>query len=693
MLELNVIEQIKRAHDFIEEYYYNSLQENLRKGQKFLVVDYQDLCSFDPDMADELINNPEDMLVALEKSIEQFDLENSTGCKVRIKNLNPSNHYTIGEIRADILGKFVCLGGFLLRKSVVRPRVTSCRFECPDCGNIMNILQLETSFKEPTRCSCGRKGKFHLLDKELIDVQSLVVQEKQEELEGSAQPQRIDILLKEDLVAPLKEKKTNPGCIILINGIVKEVPVILRTGEISTTYNIMVEANYVEIIGESFEDIVITKEQEEKIKEVSKRDPLKLIMEATAPTIFGHEKLKEAVILQIFSGVRKILQDKREVRGDSHILIIGDPGVAKTALIKALTKLTPKWQYVSGGGGASGVGIAAAVVKDDFFKGGFTLDAGAGVLAHNGMLFFDELDKMRSEERSALHEIMESQCFTVHKAGINATLMARATVLAAANPKYGRFDPNAELFTQLELPPTLINRFDLVFALTDRPNETTDDKMARHILKSHRKKLELDKLSPNNPFFDMKFAKEYIAFAKTNIFPELTDEAEELIHNYYTNLRKQGNPEEESRAMAVPINARYLEGIVRIGEQAAKVRLSADVTKEDAKRAIDIVDYCLRQFGYDPAKGWIDIDRISGVAVSASKREKFSIVLEIIKNCERTEIVDDSDNPAKGVPINDILSICKLKGITLEDAESIIDKLKLGGDIYEPRAGFIQTIH
>lgn len=691
-MELNAMEQIKKFQEFIEQEFYQQLLENLRKGLKYLIIDFNELSEYDPDLAMELLNQPEEILRAIEKGIEQFDMDGNVNVRVRVKNIPKSTKYMIGDVRANLLGKFITLEGFLLRKSEVKPQVTSCRFECSSCGNIVNILQLDDRFKQPTRCGCGFKGKFNLLDKELIDVQSLVVQEKQEDLvDTAAQPQRIHIILKEDLVMPIHERKMNPGTIVLVNGILKEIPTYMRTGEQSTKFNLLVEANYIEPQGETFEEIKISEKEEEKILEISKKDPIKLFVEAVAPTIFGNEKLKEAVILQLFGGVRKILQDDREVRGDSHILIIGDPGVAKTALLRAVAKFTPKWQYISGGEGTSGRGISASVVKDELLKC-YTLDAGAGVLAHNGILFFDELDKMKQEERASLHEMMESQSFTVHKAGINATLLARTTILAAANPKIGRFDPYTELYTQLNIPPTLINRFDLIFPLKDIPEEHKDDKMARHILKSHRKLLDLEKpkegatSSEINPFLNKQFTKKYIAYAKRKISPEITDEAEDVIHSYYINLRKQANPT-EGKAMAIPINARYLEGIIRVGEEYARARLSKKVSKEDAQRAVDLIDYCLKQFGYDPETGKIDMDRISGVAMPVSKKNIRETIFSIFK-----EAKEGGRNSEAPLSYKDVFDGAKSKGISEDETEEIVHRMKEAGDLFEPRSGYLWTL-
>ena len=198
-MELNVIEQIKRFQDFIENSYYPILLENARKGEKCLIIDFSELSKYDPDLATELLDYPEEIIKAIEKAVEQFDIDGLLNFKIRIKNLPSSNKHLIGNIRSKLIGKLICIEGLLLRKSEVKPRVVSIRFECNGCGNILNILQLGEGIKEPTRCGCGYKGKFTVLDKDLIDVQSLVIQEKQDELEGSTQPQRIHVLLREDL--------------------------------------------------------------------------------------------------------------------------------------------------------------------------------------------------------------------------------------------------------------------------------------------------------------------------------------------------------------------------------------------------------------------------------------------------------------------------------------------------------------
>ena len=257
IIKLNASEQIKRFQEFLESSYYNQVVENLRKDSKFVIVDFVELSKFDLDLANELLEHPEDTIKAAELAAQQFDLENITSFKVRFKNLPDSQKIMIRNIRSKHLEKLVYVEGVVRQKSDVRPQVTAAKFECPVCGNIINVLQLEGSFKDPSRCGCGRKGKFTLISKELVDAQGIVLEEVPESLEGGEQPKRINLFLKDDLVSPLSERKTNPGSKISITGIIKEVPIILRTGSKSTRFDLMVEVNYIEAVEETFYEVQI----------------------------------------------------------------------------------------------------------------------------------------------------------------------------------------------------------------------------------------------------------------------------------------------------------------------------------------------------------------------------------------------------------------------------------------------------
>ena len=376
--------------------------------------------------------------------------------------------------------------------------------------------------------------------------------------------------------------------------------------------------------------------------------------------------------MQLFGGIQK-RKEGAVTRGDIHILLIGDPGSGKSQLLKRIINVAPKGRYVSGKG-VSGAGLTASVVRDEFLRG-FALEAGALVLANKGICCIDEMDKMTEEDRSAMHEALEQQSVSISKANIQATLVAQTTVLAAANPKFGRFDPSGNIAEQINLPPTLINRFDLIFPIMDFPDKDKDDNMAKFILNLHQNQ-DLEKVE-----IDTKFLRKYIAYSKQNIFPKLTDGAAEEIKKYYIEMRNKESDDKGSRR--VPISPRQLEALVRLSEAYARVRLSDKVLKKDAKRAVDMLHYCLNLIGIDPETGKIDIDRIT-TGISATERSKILIIKEIIIELE--------SKVGKTIPIEEVLRLAAEKGIDEDKAEESIEKLKRSGDIFEPKRGFLSKI-
>ena len=309
------------------------------------------------------------------------------------------------------------------------------------------------------------------------------------------------------------------------------------------------------------------------------------------------------------------------MRGDIHILLVGDPGVAKSQMLKYITAVSPKARYVSGKG-ASGAGITAAVVKDEFLKG-WALEAGALVLANKGICCVDEIDKMDKDDRVAMHEAMEQQSITISKANIHSTLRAETTILAAANPKLGRFDPYRPIGSQIDMPPTLISRFDLIFAIRDLPDKKKDLKLATHILESFR---EPERLVPD---IEPDLMRKYIAYAKIHCKPKLSKEALCVIKDFFVTLRGKRKGDMDEGIQPVPLTARQLEAMVRIAAASARIRLSNDVTKEDAKRSVELMKFCLTQVGMDTETGEIDIDRIV-TGITSTTRNRIHIILSLI---------------------------------------------------------------
>ena len=673
---MEVEEQIRVFREFIEHNYYPQLLEAVRKGNAFLTLDFTELIKFNTEITEEILEKPEELLKAAEVAVKEFDLPKKTDkFVIRFRGLPESQKVFISEIRSKHLNKLLWMEGIVRNKTEVRPQVTTARFECPSCGNILTLLQLDKKFKEPTRCSCGRKGKFKEISKELVDGQGLVLEESPDELDG-AQPKRINVLLKDDLVSPISEKKSSPGSRMRLVGWAAEVPIILRTGGRATKYDLIIEANHIEPMEDDALERGLSEKEEEEMKKIAHSpNPIRLLAESIAPSIFGHDKVKEALVLQLAGGCHKLRPDGVRTRGDIHVLLIGDPGSGKSQLLKRISKVAPKARYTSGKG-ATAAGITAAVVKDDFL-GGWSLEAGTLVLANQGFAIIDEMDKMGKDDRSALHEGLEQQQISIAKANIQATLRCETTVLAAANPKLGRFDPYDLIANQIDLPPTLINRFDLIFPIKDLPNREKDEQAASFILKLH-KDPEEDKAKISSDLL-----KKFFAYVRKRMFPKITDAAIEELKSYYVSMRNS-NIGEESGIKSIPITARQLEALVRLSEAAAKVRFSKQVTKKDAQKAIELIDYCLNQIAKDAETGRIDIDRLSS-KITATQRSTMSIIKEIIHALE-----EQLQN--KVVPVEQIKEAAKEKNITGEQVDDILEKLRRSGDIFEPKRNFVQSL-
>ena len=671
---LDIARQIQLFEEFFELHYYTELVKALQKGQSYIVVDFHNLAKHSIDLAQAVLDTPAELFKVAQLAIDRMNLQGDTKhFFVRFKNLPTSQHIILRNIRSKHIGKFIEVRATVRQKGDVRPLAVSAKFECPSCGTIHTVAQLEQKFREPSHCGCGRKAGFKLLSKELIDMQKLVLEEPTDELDGGEQPKRFNLLLRHDLVSPISEKKTNPGSKIIITGVVNEIAVNLGSGGKSVEFDLMIEGNYIEPVEEEFSNLVISEEEEQEILTFSKSsDPFLTLARNFAPTIYGHDKIKEALVLQLFGGVMKPRSDGVKTRGDIHVLLIGDPGAAKSQMLKRISVIAPKARFVSGKG-ASGAGLTAAVVKDEFLRG-WALEAGALPLANQGIACIDELDKMSDEDRSAMHEALEQQTITISKANIQATLRSETTVLAAANPKFGRFDPYEILAKQINLPPALMSRFDLIFPVRDLPDAEYDTKVSDFILKLHQ-----DVSRADNVELTTDFIKKYIGYAKRQVRPALSNEALDEIQQYYVRIRNMGS-DGEGGIKAVPITARQLEALIRLTEASAKTRLATVATRDDAKRATALLDYTLGQIGLDPDTGKLDIDRIT-TGVSASQRNHITIVREVIKQLS-------SAAPDGLVPEEDVVRECEMKGLPEEKTEEILQRLNKSGDVYCPKAGF-----
>ncbi|MEN7982170.1 MAG: minichromosome maintenance protein MCM [Nanoarchaeota archaeon] len=644
------------------------LGDSLRDSEGVIFIDFMSLTEFSNMLSDEILTNPEETLRIVEQAIEQSGLVSDV--RVRLYNLSKSQDIKIRNIRSKHLNEMIVLEGIIRQASDVRPQVVNAKFECPSCGTVISVLQMEKKFREPSRCSCGRRGGFKLISKEMVDTQRLVIEESPESLSGGEQPKRINVFVKEDLVEPRMEEKTTPGARVKIIGILKEVAVPLPTGGLSTRFELAIEVNNIIPLEETFEELDISDEDERQILELS-QDPeiFEKLSKSISPSVWGYDEIKKSLVLQLFGGVQKDRPNGAKNRGDIHILLIGDPGVAKSVTLGFMADISPKGRYVVGKS-ASGAGLTATVVRDEYLRG-WSLEAGAMVLANKGLVCIDELEKMDPQDRSAMHEAMEQQTVTISKANVQASLRAETSVLAAANPKFGRFDPYQSIAQQIDLPPTLINRFDIIFTLRDIPDKEKDMKIASHVLNEHM-------LEGNEMFIEREIFRKYVAYAKQRVKPELSVEAAEEIKNFYVSLRNKPVAS-ESAMRPIPISARQLQALIRLAEASAKLRLSKIVSVEDAQKAIELMKYYLMQVGYDYESKTFDIDKVTN-KMSHSKMNKIFTVKETITALEKKF--------GKEIPVEEIKEDLKDK-MSEDEVDEAINKLINGNEIYRPRRGYI----
>ncbi len=638
--------------------------------ERSLYVNYGDLEKWNLEIADLLLSDPDTVLEAADAALKRFSFDDKFGYEPHVRFVNlPDMNLLIQDLGSAHIDKFVRVEGVITKRAETKPKVKLAIYKCSNCG--ATYKQVVTQKSKPLRvCEvCGKKVAFAESESRFVDIQMAEMQELLERLKGGSPASHIFLMMEDDLVNTI-----NPGDNVIVNAILRIKPP-QKKGADKNLYVKFLDVVSIEKMQKDFEQIEITEEEEAQIKELAK-DPniISRIAASIAPGIYGHDLIKEAMALQLFGGTRnKTLPGGAPIRNDIHMLLIGDPGAAKSRLLHYVADVAPKSVYVSGKS-VSGVGLTASAERDDLGDGGWVLKAGALVLASGGIAAIDEFDKIDENERAALHEAMESQTVSVAKAGIVARFKTKTAIIAAANPKYGRFNPNQYPAEQFNITPTILSRFDLIFPVFDVIDEDRDRMLADHILKSHAQILQEEVKSE---VIDRELLRKYIAYARKNISPKLTEEAMERIREFYVSLRKMGKKEG-----AVPVTARQIEGVIRLSEASAKARLSPYVELEDAERAIKLFHKSLELIAMDKETGVIDMD-IVNVGRPKSMVNKIQTILNIIKNLskEYDEVEEE-----------DVIKSAEELNISSADVKKILNELIDKGEVYRPRHGTLKLV-
>ncbi len=659
---------------FFHRYYYQQVRQLLgmyklhpEKPYSLNIV-YADIVKYDVRLADMLIADPSTVLKDANDALRREAGDGNARLYVRVSRL-PQKKLLVDELSEPYrVGTLVSIDGNVRRISGVHPRVTVAVFECARCGNKVSIPQEGDRFLEPAACGCNekRRGVFRRLDKEssFIKYQRLRLQESYEMLPPGSQPKSIDVELTEDLCGQLVA-----GQRVVVNGILGRVQRVGRDGK-KTDFDLVLRAVSIEYDDTSLDTIQLEEADIEMVKTLSGDECLvDKLVQSLAPSIYGYEEVKLGILLMLFSGTTNRLPDGRLVRGLVHVLLIGDPGIAKSQLLQYVERIAPRATFTSGKG-TSTAGLTAAVTRDSV--GGrddqqWIVEAGALPLSDRGVCIIDEIGQMADNDKSALHQAMEDLRITIRKAGLNSELSCRCNVLAAGNPKMGRFDPYDDLAGQINMTPTLLSRFDLVYTLLDTPEAGRDARVSDQIIRvRHAAELvdngvDVSNIDEIKPVVPHELLRKYIGYARQLPSPVLSAEAMERAKQLYLEMRRDGN---------MRVTARQLEGIIRLSEASARMRLSNTITLSDVELAARVIRESLRQTARDPQTGRIDADIIT-VGVGQSQRDRWKLIKSILLENK------------KGLTITGLKQKLSENGYDPAYLESDLRKYKTIGEVFE----------
>ncbi|MFB6284287.1 MAG: minichromosome maintenance protein MCM [Halobacteria archaeon] len=682
MSEVESQELINQTKEFLTRYYRDEIRKLDIKDTNIVSISFQDLYSWDIEIADSFIEDPDYgfnlLKKALKKSLKNWGVETEPS-QIEITVTNLPNTHSISSLRSNDINHYVAIDGILKNRTSIRPRIKNSTFECQRCGSLTQIKQTKDEFTEPHECSgCERKGPFEILysQSEFTDRQEIKIQEPPEHADHGTETRNIKAIAEGQLADDIAK----PGDRVTLTGILRAKP----GKQNSATFTRYLEIKDIAVQDTEFEQIEITQQDLEQIEILSNTDIHQKLQKSIAPSIHGMKDEKLAVALQMFSGVSGELPDGERKRGEFHVAFVGDPGTGKSKLLQYAKNLAPRSIFTDGKG-SSNAGLTATAVQSDMGEEEWTIKAGALVLADKGLACVDELDKMEEEEQSALNEALSNGTVSVAKAGKNPTLNARCSLLTALNPKHDRFDDYEPIVDQVDLPDYLMSRFDLIFLEMDELSEEKDRRISRHINKVNRAVQKSQKGgeitdSEMDPEIDPELFRKYVSYARRNIYPELTDETDEMVKDFYLELRHSGDPNNDD---VVPVTARKQEAIIRLAEASARARLSPKIEPKDIELVKDLVLESLDQVGRDPETGEFDADIIES-GTSQSQKERHVK----IKN-----FAEEIGDKLGKFHVDDLREICREEGIDEDKFESTVQSMIRSGTLLDKQEeGVMQFI-
>ncbi|KAK8522142.1 hypothetical protein V6N13_115117 [Hibiscus sabdariffa] len=609
---------------------------------EWIDVDAHDVFNYDSDLYNKMMRYPLEVLaifdIVLMDIVSLINPLFDKHVQVRIHNLKSST--SMRNLNPSDIEKMVSLKGMVIRCSSIIPEIREAVFRCIVCGYHSDPVVVDRGrITEPTSClkqECLAKNSMTLVHNRcrFADKQIVRLQETPDEIPEGGTPHTVSLLMHDKLVDAGKPGDRVEGyecpswadtknCEITVQGMSYLILLLEKSYKSRMTAEDPMEAD--KGSQRVDDDVQFDEDKVEELKELSKQpDIYEKLTRSLAPNIWELDDVKKGLLCQLFGGNALKLPSGASFRGDINILLVGDPGTSKSQLLQYIHKLAPRGIYTSGRG-SSAVGLTAYVAKDPE-TGETVLESGALVLSDRGICCIDEFDKMSDNARSMLHEVMEQQTVSIAKAGIIASLNARTSVLACANPSGSRYNPRLSVIDNIHLPPTLLSRFDLIYLILDKADEQTDRRLAKHIVSLHFEDTEI----AEHDVIDLATLTAYVSYARKNIHPKLSDEAAEELTRGYVEMRKRGNFPGSSKKV-ITATPRQIESLIRLSEALARIRFSEWVEMRDVTEAFRLLEVAMQQSATDHSTGTIDMDLIT-TGVSASERMRRESMLSAARN-------------------------------------------------------------